>query len=36
MALDAAVAWRLGDDTITFTTADGRACCELVSLVASR
>lgn len=28
-------AWRLGDDTITFTGADGRACCELVSTVAS-
>lgn len=31
-----AKAWRLGDDTITFTAADGRACCELVSMVASR
>jgi hypothetical protein len=30
-----AKAWRLGDDTITFSAADGRACCELVSMVAS-
>jgi hypothetical protein len=28
--------WRLGDETIAFTVADGRACCDLVEAVASQ
>jgi hypothetical protein len=27
-------AWRLGDDTVTFTAADGLAACDLVDAVA--
>jgi hypothetical protein len=29
-----AKAWRLGDDSVTFTTADGLATCDLVEAVA--